>query len=126
MKSVGLIVGSLCFSMSILAKSEVSLEQLIGVSVDPVGLTFQVPSNGCTERSHFDFKVEERLEPLGPMLPALEHHYYISVNRVTSDNCENLQPYGSQVFMSFDELGIHFGKFHVNNPIGGDKTINAP
>ncbi|HXW53053.1 MAG TPA: hypothetical protein VEL47_02985 [Myxococcota bacterium] len=113
-------------SLPVLAELKPDLEQLIGVSADARGLTFQVPSNGCTEKDHFEFQVEERLEPLGPMLPALEHHYYISASRKTSDNCENFQPYGTQFLMSFDELGIHFGKFHVNNPIGGDKSVNAP
>src|SRR5579871_2597827 len=118
MKLIGLTLALL--SASLIADNIPDLEQLMGVSVNPHGLTFQVPSNGCTEKAHFEFKVEEKLEPLGPMLPALEHHYYIGVRRLLSDNCETQLPYGTQVFMSFDELGIHFGKFHINNPIGGD------
>lgn len=101
-------------------------EQLLGVSTDEVGITFQVKSNGCTYKRHFEFHIEEVMERLSPMLPALEHHHYITVKRLSPDICESQLPYGTKVFMSYEDLGIQFGKFHIKNPIGGDKVINQP
>lgn len=113
---------SLLFAQQILA--EEPLEQLLGVSVDETGITFQVTSNGCTSREDFHFQVEEVLQEMSPMLPAYEHHYYITVTRVRPDLCEVFLPYGARVTLTFEELGIQFGKFHVTNPIGGDKILN--
>lgn len=101
------------------ADVDLNLEQLLGVTVNEEGITFQVSSNGCTEKPNFQFGVQI-LEPLSPMLPALEHHHYITVARMVGDSCENFVPYGTSIFMSFEELGISFGKFHIKNPIGGD------
>lgn len=112
----------LFFSFNALAQSD--LEQLLGASVDDKGITFQVQSRGCTNKDDFKFSVKEVLEEIGPMLPAYEYHYYITVQRVTEDKCEAFVPYGTRVFVSFDELGIHFGKFHISNPMGGDKIVN--
>ncbi len=97
-----------------------TLEQLLGVIVEETGLTFQVSSNGCTYRRDFDFHVEERLEQMGPQLPAYEHHYYIAVRRLRPDNCEGNLPFGTRMFLSFEELGIQYGKYHVINPVGGE------
>lgn len=119
MKNVGVILCLL--SISVMAEPDLNEEQLLGARVDERGITFQVRSNGCTDKQHFDFMVIEQLEPISPMLPALEHHHYITVKRVTADDCKALVPYGTEVFVSFEELHISFGKFHINNPIGGDK-----
>lgn len=119
----------LCFfgvSMTSVASVQPGLEQLMGVSVDDRGISFQVNSNGCTFRRDFDFHVEEKLEQMGPSLPAFEHHYYITVKRLRADVCEGYVPYGTRLFLSFEELGIQFGKFHVTNPIGGEKIISVP
>lgn len=113
----------LCFAFSAWS-AEDSLEQLLGVSVDEKGITFQVESNGCTNKDDFKFEVQEILERMSPMLPAYEHHFYITVKRLHEDNCEVYIPYGTRIFMSFEELGIQFGKFHVNNPIGGDMVMS--
>src|SRR5580704_7727037 len=94
-----------------------SLEQLIGVSVDEYGITFQVSSNGCTQKTDFDFQVEEILEPISPWLPAFDHHHYITVKRSRTDTCEMYVPYGITIFVSFEDLGISSGPFHVRNPI---------
>ncbi len=117
---------SIIFSLTTLAEIQPGLEQLMGVSVDDHGIAFQVSSNGCTERGDFHFGVEEKLENMGPRLPAFEHHYYITVNRVQADHCDAFLPYGTKVFLSFDELGIQFGKYHVTNPIGGEKALPIP
>jgi hypothetical protein len=95
-----------------------SLEQLLGVSVAEGGMVFHVKSNGCTMKSDFRFDVEESLEDLSPMLPAYEHHYYITVYRQHIDSCGEPMPNGAEIFMSYEELGSAFGKFHVKNPIG--------
>lgn len=121
------LVTGLCFlSLCAFAGDDTTLEQLLGVTVNDQGITFQVASNGCTERGDFSFNVVEVLESLSPMLPALEHHHYISITRNNPDSCEALIPYGTLIFMSFQELGIAFGKFHIKNPIGGDKFLAAP
>jgi len=124
MKSFGL---ALClFSLGTMADPDPNHEQLLGARVDERGITFQVRSNGCTDKQHFEFDVVEQLEPVSPMLPALEHHHYITVIRLAPDFCEKLVPYGTEIFVSFEELGISFGKFHINNPIGGDKINILP
>lgn len=126
MKKLGMFVGFLSFSFGVMADVTVDPEQLLGVSVDERGITFQVESNGCTYKRDFDFHVEEIWEPLGPMLPAEALHHYITVNRTRPDRCEAYVPYGTQIFMSFEDLGIHYGEFHVKNPIGGFKLVTAP
>lgn len=126
MKIQSLFLGFWFFSIASLAVNNAEIEQLLGARVDERGITFQVKSNGCTYKRHFEFHVEERLEPIGSMLPALEHHHYITVKRLSPDQCEALVPYGTEIFMSYDDLGIQFGKFHIENPIGGDKVITVP
>jgi hypothetical protein len=123
MKELGILVASLSFSFAMTATVLDSLEQLLGVNVDERGITFQVSSNGCTDKDNFYFYVEEVLEPIGPMLPAYEHHHYITVQRIRPDSCEIYIPYGTKIFLSFEELGISFGEFHVRNPIGGTKIV---
>lgn len=120
-----LLLGCLFFALCSWSAAEISLEQLLGVSVDESGITFQVTSNGCTEREDFNFFVEEIFKEMGPMLPAFELHYYINVIRLRQDQCEAVVPYGTKIFLTFEELGIQFGKFHVNNPIGGDKILTV-
>lgn len=123
MNKLSLWLGVLFASANVVAAPELPLEQLLGVNVREDGITFQVRSNGCTEKQHFQFQVEERLEPISSMLPAMEHHHYITVNRQIPDGCEMFVPFGTEIFMSFEELNIFFGKFHVSNPIGGDMAI---
>ncbi len=106
------------------AADKAEVEQLLGVSSNEGGITFQVESNGCTFKKDFLFDVEEKLQELSPFLPALEHNYYITVKRTKIDSCSASVPYGTQMFMSFNDLGIHFGKFHVTNPVGGQKLVN--
>lgn len=101
------------------------MEQLLGVSTHEGGITFQVESKGCTSKEDFRFDVKEDLEELSPLLPALEHHYYITVWRTNTDTCKSSVPYGTKLFKSFDELGIRFGKFHVTNPIGGSMITST-
>lgn len=122
MKKLSLVLGLLTMSL-VGVSEEVVLEQLLGVTVNESGISFQVSSNGCTSENDFNILVEERLEEKGPMLPAFEHHFYLSAVRINPDLCEKYVPYGTVIFKSFAEMGIQFGKFHVNNPIGGDKLV---
>lgn len=112
---------TLCLMTHGLLYGEVQPEQLLGVSLSENGLVFQVSSAGCTTKDDFSFQVAVEHEQLSPMLPALEPHHYITVNRTSTDPCESPQPYGTRIEVSFDELNILAGKFHVKNPIGGDK-----
>lgn len=124
MKLVTWLLFLLCGSSAVFGSSD-TVEQLLGVSTNESGITFQVGSNGCTYKRDFKFDVEEKLQEMGPLLPALEHNYYITVKRTLADTCTASVPYGTQMFMSFKDLGIHFGKFHVTNPIGGSKLVNG-
>lgn len=126
MKKVFMVLGLVSLSIAGVADVGTGPEQLMGVSVDHNGITFQINSKGCTFRRDFDFHVEERLEPMGPNLPALEHHYYITAKRLRPDVCDGDVPYGTRLFMSFEELGFQTGKFHVTNPIGGEKIMSVP
>jgi len=126
MKIIGYTICMLAFGALSFATPSPEPEQLLGVSVDDSGITFQVASNGCTTRADFSFEVLEVLESLSPMLPALEHHHYITLHRNIPDNCETFVPLGTPIYISFEEMRIIFGKFHVNNPIGGDKFQFLP
>lgn len=125
MKIKFMVLGLMSLSFASMAENS-GVEQLMGVSVDDSGITFQVNSKGCTVMGDFAFDVEERLERMGPHLPALEHHYYISVKRLRTDECNGDFPYGTKLFKSFPDLGFQSGKFHVTNPIGGEKIITVP
>jgi hypothetical protein len=111
------------FLFSLASFSEV--EQLLGVNTHEDGITFQVESNGCTFKKDFQFDVKEKLQELSPLLPAMESNYYITVIRNKTDTCKASVPYGTQIFMSYSALGIHHGKFHVINPVGGKKFVFA-
>lgn len=126
MKRVGTYLVGLSLAWPMFSATELELEQLLGVTVSEGGISFQVASQGCTTRDDFTFQVAVELEPLSPMLPALEPHHYITLSRKNPDMCEGFVPYGTVIFMSFDELRIHVGKFHVQNPIGGDKVQLVP
>ena len=126
MKRISIIFILLGISVAVRAEEPLVLEQLMGVNVDENGISFQVNSNGCTYRRNFNFHVEERLEQMGPNLPAFEHHYYITARRLQPDACDSYLPYGTRIFISFEELQIQFGKYHVQNPIGGEKIIAVP
>src|SRR5688572_28626048 len=119
MKNMVMLAGLLFLSLSGLAVDN-EPEQLLGVTNENNGLTFQVRSNGCTDKADFEFSVEHRYERMGPLMPAYESHHYITVRRIRNDSCEMLMPNGEKIFVSFDELGIAYGKYHVTNPIGGE------
>jgi hypothetical protein len=122
MKNIVIFFGLLSLSLTGLAVN-IGSEQLLGVTREDNGFTFQVTSNGCTEKADFKFTVEHRAERMGPLMPAYESHYYISVSRLRVDRCEVAMNTGTKIFVSFDELQIPYGKYHVTNPIGGEKGI---
>lgn len=121
MKKFLVIFVAIITALNLGANPGTGSEQLLGVSVIESGIHFQVYSNGCTKKEDFAFEVEERLKPISPYLPAYEHHFYITVKRLRDDDCQLPLPYGTTLFVSFAELSINTGKFHINNPIGGSR-----
>jgi hypothetical protein len=82
-----------------------AVEQLLGLQVDPEGVTFQVFSGGCTRKE--DFRIERfQSDPTQLLLI-----------RVVPDTCEAFLPYGTAIQYSYESLGLDNGrKFIVLNP----------
>jgi hypothetical protein len=121
--NIRLLLGISLLSMSIVAEERV-IEELLGVTVSEDGITFQVASYGCTQKGHFSFERKEVFEALGPMLPAFELNHFITLFRNKADLCKALIPSGISIFYSFEELGVEYGKFYIENPVGGVKVPN--
>ena len=84
-----------------------NIEPLLGLVIRRSGITFQVPSSGCTEKSDFTVEVLESF-PLQLRLIRLEE-----------DPCDAFEPLGTRIRFSYKELGMQRGdKFRVVNPLG--------
>lgn len=88
------------------ATSTDSAETLLGLWVDADGVTFQVRSGGCTQKSDFRIVSRER-DPLR-----------LALVRDSADPCKAFVPYGVGITFSFEELGIAPGSaFEIVNSI---------
>jgi hypothetical protein len=59
-------------------------------------VTITAPSNGCTERSHFEADVDDEGD----------NHFDLRFSRVQIDRCKALVPEGKQLTWSYAELGL--------------------
>ena len=112
-----------------MAEETATMEVLLGFSHDSEGVTFQVESNGCTNKAHFDLTVEEATTALTPddgegppMFPAVEppirHTVVLKRKDTGSDVCNVWSPYGVKITYTYEEMGVSFSEeFSVSNPL---------
>jgi hypothetical protein len=79
-------------------------ERIMGVKHDRTGLTFQVMSNGCTEKEDFELLQQETY-------PAK-----VFLIRKTPDYCRAFVRYGVEIHFTWEELGNQ--PFYLGNELG--------
>lgn len=103
-----LICALICglFAMSAVAQEST---EIYGFTTNQDGITFQVPSHGCTTKENFKVLIRETI----PLQVGLE--------QVAADDCEAYLPYGTTLTYTWTELGLSRGSsFFVFNSL---KTI---
>ena len=81
---------------------------VFGATVHQSHVTFQVTSNGCTDRSYFEVDVDRHSGD----------RYSLELDRIRPDNCRALIADGVEVSWSFDELGLPQGaSVEIDNPV---------
>ena len=106
------ILLSLCIlvSTTALASPQGHLEKILGYLPSNKGLTFQVTSGGCTQKSDFTSKVEKD-KSTGVI--------YLSLLRLRPDLCYPFIPMGERFNFTYAELGITSGdNFVIANSNG--------
>ena len=90
------------------------IEKLLGIHVDARGITFQVLSNGCTQKDDFQVQIFGA-KPLQLLLL-----------RDRPDFCEAFVPYGKRIRFSYQELGLRDGKLmRVLNPLSTIRVVQG-
>ena len=90
-------------------------EPLLGLLYSADGLEFQVPSTGCTEKSHF---VVQRLSMEDQISSQL------LLIRQVPDYCDAYVPFGIRISYSYEELGLEVGEsFTLLNPLSRYRVI---
>jgi hypothetical protein len=88
------------------------LESLLGVLFQRSGITFQVQSNGCTQKSDFRIEVID------------SYPLQLHLIRIHPDPCDAYLPLGTRIYFKYGELGIVPGDaLRVVNPLG---TVVVP
>lgn len=77
------------------------LTTLYGAEISPRGdaVSIIAPSNGCTNKTHFNPDVDDEGE----------RRFDVRFRRVTEDHCKALVPDGERLVWSFAELGLPDG-----------------
>jgi hypothetical protein len=84
--------------------------RLLGAEVSAMRpeVTITAPSNGCTEKAHFETEVHNH-----------DNVADVGFKRIQEDRCRALMPEGRRLTWTFAELGIEPGaSVRVMNPIG--------
>lgn len=100
---------ALLLSISALASEsyKVRREPLLGYIHDRQGVTFQVFSGGCTDKSDFLVYFETQNGQLA-----------MNLYRNRPDNCRAYYPYGIYLHYTYAELRLNKGqRFQISNPI---------
>lgn len=91
-----------------------NLETLFGLLQDQEGITVQVFSGGCTGKDNFQVSSAQVAGVI-----------QISITRTTMDYCRAYFQYGTNLFFSYEELGVQRGqKFEVQNLIRPSRRAN--
>lgn len=77
------------------------LTTLYGAEISPRGdeVAIVAPSNGCTNKTHFNPDVDDEGE----------HRFDVAFRRITEDHCKALVPDGTRIVWSYGELGLPQG-----------------
>lgn len=106
MKNLGAIIISLISVFSLTSSFAAERATLLGITFDSNGITFQVPSGGCTDKNTLNVALLET-SPVQVELQVIQR-----------DNCEAYLPYGARIFYSYEELGLSRGtEFKVVNKV---------
>jgi hypothetical protein len=76
------------------ADERATVEELFGIRANVQGITFQVSSGGCTSESNFRIEVFHA------------DTVQLVLLRVVPDYCEAYFPYGTNVFFSWESMGL--------------------
>ena len=92
-----------------------SIEELLGLTVNAEGVTFQVRTGGCTRPENF--KVQRYgTAPIQLLL-----------TRTVADPCDAFFPYGTTFTVSYSQLRLADGEeFVVLNPISTTRAVAQP
>jgi hypothetical protein len=83
-------------------------ETILGYTFGKTGITFQVETNGCTDKSSFEVEVEE---------PRADAPLVVKLLRIEGDECDEHHPYGKEITWSWEETGLYPGEeFVLTNP----------
>jgi len=87
--------------------AEKHLTEIIHFQIDNNGVTFWVPTGGCTGPE--DFKIQTKTK---------DNTLFIYLLRLNADYCKGFFPEGFSIFFSFEELGFSSPtKVEVQNPV---------
>ena len=102
MKNILLII--LLFSLN--ANASGGPEVILGYSYNSDGVSFQVESGGCTQKSDFSFQILEK------------YPIEIILIRDRADFCEAYYPYGTVIEFTYKEMGVTEGmEFVIGNDV---------
>jgi hypothetical protein len=87
------------------ARSE-KIERLLGFQYGPKGMTFQVRSGGCTDKSDFNLVLSNT------------HPQSVHLYRTNPRMCRASMPFGTKIHYTFKEIGLSQGEwFEIENPL---------
>lgn len=112
MKKLGLIMFTIFLTNTLFAQSQ--LARIYGVQTGFEGVTFQVPSGGCTYKKDFQIGKQQARTTRGDSILKIS-----LIHTGGNDTCEAFLPYGSNISFSWQELGLSTGSlFVIENRIG--------
>jgi len=121
MKSLAFVVLGLLVSSGVaswaqgVSEGPGRIEEILGVTIDPGGVTFQVRTGGCTRPENF------RVERFG------SDPTQLLLIRTVEDRCEAFVPYGTTFKVSYQQLRLGDREtFVVINPIASARVIQYP
>ncbi len=110
---VAVLVWSIPASTQTGSSFDSEIEELLGLRVDPRGMTFQVRSSGCTQKADFEAQIFEATPT------------QLVLVRIRPDVCDALVPYGRRIRFSFPELGLGQGqRVRVLNPLATVRVVD--
>ena len=87
------VLGALSSEIAI-AQQMTGEERLLGAEVARSGITFQVPSSGCTKKANFGLETWSF------------HPLTVRLVRLRPDYCQAVAPQGTRITYSFPEIGL--------------------
>ena len=98
------LLGALSTNLA-LAQQATGEEKILGAEVKPAGISFQVPSGGCTKKTNFGLQTVSF------------HPLTVRLVRVRPDYCQGAHPKGTTISYSFSEMGVHMSPKDLKNVV---------